>query len=87
MNEIKILALFPRLFEYMSKLLGPASIKIYVEKGSNLSQISFAKVIKSLLVDLINRRSRWMVDRCPNESMVNHKWYSEIGCHQNQKQK
>ena len=53
----------------MSEL--PASMKIYVEKSStgNLpaSRISFANVIKSLLVDLIKRRSRSMAGRSSNE--------------------
>ena len=69
-NEIKTFALFPSLSgsEYMSE--PPASVKIYVEKESNLSRISFANVIKSLLVDLINKRSRWMAGgRRPDESL------------------
>jgi len=38
-------------------------MKIYVESGSNLGRISFANANKSLLVDLLYRRSRWMADR------------------------
>ena len=45
---------YDRKGEYMS--WPPASMKIYVE-GSNLCRNFFANVIKSLLVDLINRRS------------------------------
>ena len=60
-NEIKTLASPLSLPESMSNC--PASVKIYVEEGSNLSRISFANVIKSLLVDLINRMSRWMAGK------------------------
>ena len=75
--RLKLLALFPSLSisggEYMS--VPRASVKIYVENASNLSRFSFANVIKSLLIDLINSRSWWMAGRRPEISkspMVNH---------------
>ena len=55
-NEIKTLASLPSAPEKEI----PASVKIYVEDGSNL--IPFMNVFKSLLVDLINRRSRRTAD-------------------------
>ena len=67
-NEIKILALFLSPSEYTSKLPASESVKIYVEEESNLSRTSFANVFKSLLVDLINRGSRWMAGKHPNEA-------------------
>ena len=62
-NEMKILALFPSLSGDENMSSTPASVKIYVEKGSNLCRISSANVIKSLLVDLINKDSRGMGGR------------------------
>jgi hypothetical protein len=65
-NEIKTLALLPSLSRCVSKSNPSlaASVKIYVEIGSNLGRISFANVIKSLSPvadsDLINRGSWWM---------------------------
>ena len=63
-NEIKTLALLRSLSAYTSK--NPTSEKIYVEERSNL--ISFANVFKSLLVVLINRRSRWMAGIATDQS-------------------
>ena len=65
-NEIKTLALTASISSSSHKSEFPASVKIYVDKGSNLGRISIANVIKSLLVDLINRGSRWMVGK-PDE--------------------
>ena len=71
--KLKLLASYPSFSDcHMSE--PSTSVKKIVETESNLGPISFANVIKSLLVDLINKRSRCMSGR-PNDSEyieVNH---------------
>ena len=79
-NEIKTLALFSSSPENVVSNQ-PASVKIYVEEGSNLGRISFANVIKSSSVDLIKRGPPWMAGRAngkPKDIEVNH-GKSQIG--------
>jgi hypothetical protein len=57
-NEIKTIASSPRASPSLPRSESMATypaVKIYVEKGSNSGRISFANVVKSLFLDLINR--------------------------------